>query len=616
MSVASKYRSKGGRVFLAGDSAHQTIPIGGYDTSTGLGDGYDIAWKLAAVINVFRGEELLCSYEIERKPVAERNVLRGALHMGFHRTRSDWAQRASNPSLVTSDSEEGLSCALGWTTNTPRHWSLSQSWKVTQKNRNRTQKSTESSSTLPNSTSDDVHLRPAIVPIPALYPLYLPYKTQRRILSAVQLKSEECCFEFAQKWLPDMVAAEGWEFAEQMQLSEWTMKIHKQRKTLPGAAITLNKSEEMFEKTLFATHKLEEPAVHRSRICATRVAELVEDALAQVIMLKDTARARRIEQIGKRVRTSREGMEDKKRGLKNTLTSELDSIGMRRAELDLLEKIAVERMVKDDKNNHLAAGLALDEILDQDEADVKNSGFQENQGQEKFESTAFDGGVSKRTIESSDTKRIANIPGGPTAKFRTVVAPVKSITCRSHASAELSVSAINKKSSSGTEPSAAPSSTRSTDTSQLSKGPLFTLQLSDSIHNPIVQSTSVHDNFDFSKFALDDINACKAIRDLEFFKNGTRAFEFYRPSQPHTQLLNPCYSDASIPQSAVSTESNVNVSNSASVAFRFSKPSSPYYNTSNPRRNIFRPRRKQLEIIPDSSSDCFDIATIIDDEIT
>lgn len=189
-----------------------------------------------------------------------------------------------------------------------------------------------------------------------------------------------------------MVAAEGWDFAEQMQLSEWTMKIHKQRKTLPGAAITLNKSEAMFEKTLFATHKLEDSAVHRDRICATRVAELVEDALALVIMLKDTARARRIEQIGKRVRTSLEGMEDKKRGLKNTLTSELDSIGVRRAELDLLEKIAVERMVKDDKNNHLAAGLALDAILDQDEADVKDSGFQANQGQEKFESTAFDGG--------------------------------------------------------------------------------------------------------------------------------------------------------------------------------------------------------------------------------
>lgn len=107
MSVADKHRSKGGRVFLAGDSAHQTIPIGGYGTSTGLGDGYDIAWKLAAVINVFGGEKPLCSYESERKPIAERNVLKGALHRRFHRTRSDSVQRTFSPSLVTSDSKEG-----------------------------------------------------------------------------------------------------------------------------------------------------------------------------------------------------------------------------------------------------------------------------------------------------------------------------------------------------------------------------------------------------------------------------------------------------------------------------------------------------------------------------
>lgn len=40
---AEKYRSDGGRVFLAGDSAHQTIPTGGSGFSTGWGDGYDTA---------------------------------------------------------------------------------------------------------------------------------------------------------------------------------------------------------------------------------------------------------------------------------------------------------------------------------------------------------------------------------------------------------------------------------------------------------------------------------------------------------------------------------------------------------------------------------------------
>lgn len=107
ISVAERFRSDGGRVFLAGDSAHQTIPTGGYGGNMGLADGYDIAWKIAAVINGFGGEGLLRSYEIERKPVAERNVARGGFHMGFHRIRSDWVRNASDSSVVTTDSKEG-----------------------------------------------------------------------------------------------------------------------------------------------------------------------------------------------------------------------------------------------------------------------------------------------------------------------------------------------------------------------------------------------------------------------------------------------------------------------------------------------------------------------------
>lgn len=47
----------------------------------GLGDAYDIGWKLAAVLNEWGGEQLLRSYEIERRPVALRNVDRSGVLM-------------------------------------------------------------------------------------------------------------------------------------------------------------------------------------------------------------------------------------------------------------------------------------------------------------------------------------------------------------------------------------------------------------------------------------------------------------------------------------------------------------------------------------------------------
>jgi hypothetical protein len=60
-----------GRVFLAGDAAHVHPPAGGQGLNTGVQDGYNLGWKLAAVLEG-APDELLDSYECERLPVAAR----------------------------------------------------------------------------------------------------------------------------------------------------------------------------------------------------------------------------------------------------------------------------------------------------------------------------------------------------------------------------------------------------------------------------------------------------------------------------------------------------------------------------------------------------------------
>jgi 2-polyprenyl-6-methoxyphenol hydroxylase-like FAD-dependent oxidoreductase len=67
--LVAKHFSRG-RVFIAGDAAHQMSPTGGLGMNTGIGDAVDIGWKLAAVLQGWGGNRLLNSYEIERKPVA------------------------------------------------------------------------------------------------------------------------------------------------------------------------------------------------------------------------------------------------------------------------------------------------------------------------------------------------------------------------------------------------------------------------------------------------------------------------------------------------------------------------------------------------------------------
>ena len=85
--LADRYAS--GRVFLAGDAVHLMIPTGGLGMNTGVGDAFDLSWKLAGTLAGWGGPHLLQSYEIERRQIGERNI--GASRyaaLGYRKWRS------------------------------------------------------------------------------------------------------------------------------------------------------------------------------------------------------------------------------------------------------------------------------------------------------------------------------------------------------------------------------------------------------------------------------------------------------------------------------------------------------------------------------------------------
>ncbi|HEY4373236.1 MAG TPA: bifunctional 3-(3-hydroxy-phenyl)propionate/3-hydroxycinnamic acid hydroxylase [Burkholderiales bacterium] len=63
--VATQWRA--GRVFVAGDAAHQQPPFLGQGMCQGVRDATNLAWKLAAVLQGLAGDALLDTYGIERK---------------------------------------------------------------------------------------------------------------------------------------------------------------------------------------------------------------------------------------------------------------------------------------------------------------------------------------------------------------------------------------------------------------------------------------------------------------------------------------------------------------------------------------------------------------------
>ncbi|WP_392667457.1 FAD-dependent oxidoreductase [Streptomyces sp. LN785] len=80
--VADRYGS--GRVFLAGDSAHEMSPTGAFGSNTGIQDAHNLAWKLAAVLRGEAGPGLLDTYEAERLPVARSTSERASARSAEH----------------------------------------------------------------------------------------------------------------------------------------------------------------------------------------------------------------------------------------------------------------------------------------------------------------------------------------------------------------------------------------------------------------------------------------------------------------------------------------------------------------------------------------------------
>ncbi|MDI2128998.1 FAD-dependent oxidoreductase [Yinghuangia seranimata] len=80
--VADRYRE--GRIFLAGDSAHEMSPTGAFGSNTGIQDAHNLAWKLAAVLEGRAGDALLDTYEAERRPVAQATAARASTRSAEH----------------------------------------------------------------------------------------------------------------------------------------------------------------------------------------------------------------------------------------------------------------------------------------------------------------------------------------------------------------------------------------------------------------------------------------------------------------------------------------------------------------------------------------------------
>ncbi len=115
--LASRFQT--GRVFLLGDAAHLTPPFIGQGLAAGLRDADNLAWKLAYVLTGRAGEDLLASYDTERRPHAKA-LVKKAVRVGWAMTGGqDRAAAVRRIALAAAVRSERVCQAMG-STATPR----------------------------------------------------------------------------------------------------------------------------------------------------------------------------------------------------------------------------------------------------------------------------------------------------------------------------------------------------------------------------------------------------------------------------------------------------------------------------------------------------------------
>jgi len=93
-----------GRVFFLGDSAHQVSPFGARGANSGIQDADNFAWKLALVLQGKAPESLLESYDAERVPAADENILNSTRSTDFITPKSHASRVFRDAALQLAES--------------------------------------------------------------------------------------------------------------------------------------------------------------------------------------------------------------------------------------------------------------------------------------------------------------------------------------------------------------------------------------------------------------------------------------------------------------------------------------------------------------------------------
>jgi len=169
----------------------------------------------------------------------------------------------------------------------------------------------------------------ALKQIPSLYPVYLPYPTQHRILAQVQERLEHACYSSGREKLVDIISKEGWNCSESVELNIWakTLAANQCRFEQQGIANLGKPLAEVLESVARIRHT----AVHRLHVTVVRVEQYLSDAELLTTLLRDDACTRRLSQVRREVSLTVDELKRTKDVLESKLADTLKKLAARRS---------------------------------------------------------------------------------------------------------------------------------------------------------------------------------------------------------------------------------------------------------------------------------------------
>lgn len=186
--------------------------------------------------------------------------------------------------------------------------------------------------------------------LPSLYPTYFTYEVQHKLLNTVQSLLEQCCYDWAKRWIPALLDEKNWTCAEAVELGKWAEVLPRRFNQVGSHATSLDSGGSL-KSALIATHQLRHAAVHRLPTSAKGIDKMLHSAVYLAKVLHDTSYIFKLEAVLKQFQSKAQDMELHKNQLENGLDDELKEIQEQRAALNKREKEAKANMVKQDKEN-------------------------------------------------------------------------------------------------------------------------------------------------------------------------------------------------------------------------------------------------------------------------